>query len=1282
MLILCALVIGIGRELVKEVGRFHQPLETWLSDQTALSVHFQKVRGSWDQTSPELRFYHVQISNPAFPEESPASVAQLRVRLSLGHSLLNLAPRFRVRISGAEVRLRKQAEKFSVLGMALGSTSGAAKKNPITSLLLNRPRISVYDSRLIIDGLYDRRTDAHISNFKLFWENQRALLDGEMMVRGQDELKLAVKGDLFVLSRNGGEIQGVTYLSLSEGQLARWVPPALAERLPISVQGVRGSTEIWLNWFNNALLSSTLRIDWHDVRLQTHQQNPVALKRMAGTARWQGRMNEFWQLGMRNLTLESDAGTWRPATLQINALHEEAANRWRYEFGFADASLDVGLQPLLDVIPNSSALREALVSMQPTGRVQDVMVKAIHEESGWKLEKAQAVLRDYAQKPWGHFPGLQHAGAALWYENDALWVDFNEQDVILDYPAMFRSPLTLTRLQGSFLARRDKDAWRIRSSPVQVVTAHGSAFTRMTLALPRKSVQAPGAMALQVTLRDFKAQDASIYLPAGVIPEKLLAWLDSALKGGRLNWGDILFHGPLRKPEQENGRSILLGFQVEEGQLQFLPEWQEPIYKLKGDVIVENGQVQAIAEGGEYFGLKLGASRIWTERVGDIPHLHVQTQGQGEAANGLRLLRESPLGKTLKDPLSDMEIKGPLSVDFALDAPLLPKALLAGKTVVNIKGGELNWPSQRLTVNKLEMALGYDLQKGLSTQKLQGAFLNGVVAGKLYQQQEQGLRILRLDLRGKSDMDTVREWLNLPQLALANGSIPYDLQLFIRPAKSRLQSLLQLRSSLKGVAIDLPPPLGKAADTEQPLLLHYSLGGEKRIHRMTYADQVAVVWETQSGRWQRTGVHLGKGDAQLSAQHSWRLTGALTEVRWNDWVPVLDKVKATASGTRGAGASWLANFGDSSLVVDHLFLGEDDLQQVTLGLQSDIHYVTVTASGNRLQGRLTLPRTYLDSPSARSIDTPVSVYLQKLVLEGKPQLEGKPEQAIPADPLLDLLPPATTLDPRLLPAAHLRIDQLLAGDDDRGRYSMTLTPLPEGVVAENLRFTLKYVDFTGTARWEQRGTEAFTTFKGKGVAGNVADVLTAWGYTPSLDSESAAMDMDVRWQGAPYQFKLARTEGNLQAQLKNGHFLKVGNNAAGRVWGLLNFETWMSRLQLRFNDLSDNEMTFSDIHGRFALHNNQVQVRRLKINSASLKMKMDGLLDMSERQLNMQWYVTVPVTRNLLLPAAVVGGIPGAATAYVIDKILSSQIDKLTTLTYDVKGTFDQPEATLRIPLR
>ena len=43
-----------------------------------------------------------------------------------------------------------------------------------------------------------------------------------------------------------------------------------------------------------------------------------------------------------------------------------------------------------------------------------------------------------------------------------------------------------------------------------------------------------------------------------------------------------------------------------------------------------------------------------------------------------------------------------------------------------------------------------------------------------------------------------------------------------------------------------------------------------------------------------------------------------------------------------------------------------------------------------------------------------------------------------------------------------------------------------------------------------------------------------------------------------------------------------------------------------------------------------------------------------------------------------IGGVPAAATAYVVEKMFGEQFDKLTTIKYQIKGTFEQPQVAVK----
>jgi uncharacterized protein YhdP len=63
----------------------------------------------------------------------------------------------------------------------------------------------------------------------------------------------------------------------------------------------------------------------------------------------------------------------------------------------------------------------------------------------------------------------------------------------------------------------------------------------------------------------------------------------------------------------------------------------------------------------------------------------------------------------------------------------------------------------------------------------------------------------------------------------------------------------------------------------------------------------------------------------------------------------------------------------------------------------------------------------------------------------------------------------------------------------------------------------------------------------------------------------------------------------------------------------------------------------------------------------------------------MSMVVVLPLTQNLPLAALLLGaGVPIGGALFVLDKVLGDPLSKLTSATYSVKGTWDEPEVNLR----
>ena len=225
-----------------------------------------------------------------------------------------------------------------------------------------------------------------------------------------------------------------------------------------------------------------------------------------------------------------------------------------------------------------------------------------------------------------------------------------------------------------------------------------------------------------------------------------------------------------------------------------------------------------------------------------------------------------------------------------------------------------------------------------------------------------------------------------------------------------------------------------------------------------------------------------------------------------------------------------------------------------------------------------------------------------------------------------------------------------------------------------LRAATNGVTVDAAGRWSlDSDGQPYTHLIGDVSAQSAGNLMEVWGVEPSLSSKKAKAKVDITWPGSPVEFGIKRVVGSVDAHLSEGRFLNVSSNAAGKLWGALNFETLLRRLQLNFDDLRESELVYDKVDANFRLRDGRMSIIKLEMDAPAIEMKATGIIDLNQELLDMGLNVTVPVARNLVIPAAVIGGVPAAATAYVVEKMFGSQFDKLTTIKYGIRGNFEKP---------
>ena len=149
-----------------------------------------------------------------------------------------------------------------------------------------------------------------------------------------------------------------------------------------------------------------------------------------------------------------------------------------------------------------------------------------------------------------------------------------------------------------------------------------------------------------------------------------------------------------------------------------------------------------------------------------------------------------------------------------------------------------------------------------------------------------GRQRTRIEVQGRAPLKPALDWLAVSQPLPLRGELPYQLQLNIEGA----DSLLTLDSDLKGLAIDLPPPFGKAAtDDRRTTRWRMTLAGAQRRYQLEQPEQLSLVLQMPPGEWAKSAAALviGPGKAVLPAQAGLRVRGELAEVSLEDWQAAL-----------------------------------------------------------------------------------------------------------------------------------------------------------------------------------------------------------------------------------------------------------------------------------------------------------------------------------------------------------------------------------------------------------
>ena len=1117
--------------------------------------------------------------------------------------------------------------------------------------VLLRQRAWAEDVRVVLHG-QERRVAFEAPRLLMTGDARRAHLEGRLRLVGDADVAMQVALEVLPGEVGFRDFSAALQADMRLDTLVE-LAAVLGRDQPLHLDEARGEARLWGRWHRGHLADARLALDverlavsHRDAKGERHQ---LALDSVTGRGQWlRGESGwQAWFQGNAESPEKSEpdelASRWGPALPYRWHLSGDGEEWWLNTSAF-----DLGsLAAWRDRVPLPEALARAVDSLDPRGRVAGFGLG--FQEGQWQ---ARASLHGVEVSPWQQAPG--GGPLDMWVEarggHGLVRFSGNETST-LHFPEVFAAPMALDHASGKVRWVYDGPRSMVSGRDLRVGWNGAEVSGGFGLSAGQGG---RGGFGLTLALEEVDAVETPLveWLPVAILDDGLRDWLADGV-AGRVPEGSLRLHVPLSGGDDDQDNqpppSFGLDLDIRDGRLPMAPGW--PVLEgIEGRIRLDDTLLEAEVKQAESLGVKASDGRV---RLTD-EHLEVAGELYASASALRRFLLNMPVEgmAIMEEWQAEGHAEGALQLELPLERPEALDLSIETQASLDL----IEYQPLGLRARELRGPLTWRQQgaEGGLTGRLEGRLLGGPLRADIDTLNG------GLDLAGGAEAKALLELGGASALAeRLTGRFDWRGRLGVGDEVS-----LRLQSSLQGLAADLPAPLGKPAAQSRPLRLDMNLTQGYLDGRL--GEALKLRWRSLPGGERSQGqVWLGRQSAGAWPSGSgWWVDAYLPRLSPAAWSEALSGV----TGSRGTGGA--------GLDLREVRVASDCLQHEDRCLGS--FYTTarpqpgggwhVALDGSLLEGRLDY-RPRLDEP----LDIGLSrLSLDALMPTGQQVGSLLDEIATPPEPQ----PLPGWVDD--LPGGRLRIADIERQGQRLGPLTARWQATPERLSIAPLGLTLGEISAHGELVWEAAGPEASLTRARLELVGrDLGTALERLAQDPVIRSGETRVKSQLAWPGTPWQFALERSRGSVEAELRDGRFVKL-ESAPARLVGLLNIDNLVRRLRLDFSDMTGRGTAFDRVTGAATLYGGSLETRGpVQIVGPATRFTLDGSVALARRELDMRLGVTLPVSRNLPLAAVIAGAPVVGGALFIADRLFGDAIDSVTRIHYRVRGPWTSPRISV-----
>lgn len=1241
LIILAAVFSSIFRSLTPWAKQYKGEVEQHLSLLLGQPVTIQTMETGWYWFQPVLKLKQVIITDD---QKKSLHLDKLLIGINLFKSLWHwqIQPGV-LYIEDIHLILREKDGHWHVDGI---STNAISENEMTPERTLQVISWLAQQERLII-----RHVSAHLHfsdgglipvtglNISIVNSGGNYKLKGEARLDQTNATSFQLLGALRFDPYHFEQTNGQIYFSAK-----RVVPSQWQSMFPTATQrfeGGKGNIDLWVDFKNGvvSLVQAQLkfkRLAWHLLNMKNSQ----IIQSLSANLAWKPE-DTGWQFNADHIKLRVGGYTWPENQLLIK--FDTVQNAYQL---FVKS---VVIESLLSEVTHWPEAVQKIIDVKPQGSLTDTQIVI-------KDNQLNSILTRFDQLGWKHkdnIPQVDNLSGVLNWQSEAGRLELDSENTSITFTGYPTQKLDL--LNGAV-------EWKELSNGLRV------SIERFALSQPELTISAEGVVdevtrhsighiRLDAGFSGKNLQQWLTFLPKHYLKPKLDEWLKQDIKRIGEASGKVIINGFAKDfPFDNNTGEFSIISHASGGEILITPKWQL-INELEGYITLKNRNLDINLVHGDFHGVPVQQMNLRIDDIGkDKETLLIHSIIHAPINKMMDFVIASPLNKKLAG-LKMLGLKGLGLLNLRLEVPLYPEnddVLVKGDLTFKKNTVLVKHQIGSLTLEDLSGALSFD-EKGVTQSALTATLFGYPLNIKI--QSIKGVNPYTTVLVvGECTVESLKSKFNLPVFAFLKGMFSLQASFKLTDDPNDLDSL-KLTSTLRGLAINLPAPLGKLHHDKVPLEVNVDFNPKKAIRlRANYDGRLSTdIWfqerkaafELKSGQ-----VRLGSAHALDQNKPGLAVVGTLKGFDLQAWKEVLAQFPADKT---------------NSYLMHKLRIINVTLGKLTF-LQQQFDQLIVKAkilpdndwAFSLEQKNIIADLTYHPATNA------LNGYVKQLHLaKMKTSTYGTSESSF-------------KVHPAQIPNLNLRIDNVSVGKIQVGDVTLKSHSTADRWLIDYCRIESPVYQFNVQGDWSQKNNKNLTQLQVKLHLIDLAKSLQRWQITPAVDAGKGDMEFKGGWNNSVFNFSLAALNGNMYLKLNNGIITDLSPETEeklglGKLLSILSLQTIPRRLKLDFSDLSHQGYSFDVFKGNFSITKGIMTTQDSYLDGPVAYASMKGSLNLVKRMYDLNLSISPHITASLPLVATIAGGPIAGLAAWVANKIINQSMQRISAYSYKISGPWSQP---------